>query len=66
VCKKFDPKKESEKIKGQCLTSSNGTRTGGAKEEDPLIYGQKKHSQVSVNSAGNNRTSISNGHGYAV
>merc|ERR1712013_916749 len=66
VSKKFDPKKESEKIKGQCLTSSNGKRTGGAEEEDPLIYSQKKHSQVSVNKSGNNRTIISNGHGYAV
>merc|ERR1712013_854214 len=32
-----------------------------AEEEDPLIYSQKKHSQVSVNKSGNNRTIISNG-----
>jgi len=66
MCRKFDPKKESKKIKGQRITSANGSSNRGTKEEDPLIYSQKKHSQVSVNRAGNNKTSISNGHEYAV
>jgi len=46
--------------------SANGPRHEGSKEDDPLIYSQKKHSQVSVNKAGNNKTSISNAHEYAV